>query len=181
LTGLRSISTYQYWGGWHIWCHHKQLIAGEMTSHLVAWNQIKYSLEDKTLVTSNSKKFLLTTLMDLDNLIKWTIHLWDCREKFDNNISKIYYVSSNQTRKNKTRRFMVIILWFSLTKYQTITFIMYGSDCATITLRWLHQLLMVGANKYVIICSTFPGTNYPKLCILHFCHIYRSNAKTQET
>ncbi len=86
-----------------------------------------------------------------------------------------YHVCSRQTETNTTRMTVVITLWVSLTKYQTINFIM--NSCEWLPLlpidfissqQWVYNDLLKVLGKQVY-----------KICVLSFCCISRSNVKTQ--
>lgn len=66
-----------------------------------------------------------------------------------------------------------------ITKYQTITFLMNGSDKEPLTLQLPLTLRLpyVHVDKFGIICSDCKANNYPKVSVLGFCCNSRRNGK----
>ncbi len=81
---------------------------------------------------------------------------------------------SSQNKRNKTRMSMVIALWASLTKYQTITFIWLP-----VTSCHYLQLTSSAPTAHVDNCPIklldFQPKEHTKFCILAFTHNCRSN------
>jgi hypothetical protein len=50
---------------------------------------------------------------------------------------------------------------------------------AAITPHWLLQLSTVSIQKSMIVRSKFQTSNCTNICILSFCHIFRSNRNTK--
>jgi hypothetical protein len=71
------------------------------------------------------------------NLSDIKVCLWDCRE------------NSSKTKTNTTRMGVAITLWMSITKCETIPFIINSSNKLPWLPHWLHQLSMWGVFKSV--------------------------------
>ncbi len=52
---------------------------------------------------------------------------------------------------------------------------------AAITSTALHQLLAVGVEKHIMVCSKLKVNDYTKIFALSFCHISRSDKKIQSS
>jgi hypothetical protein len=67
-----------------------------------------------------------------------------------------------------------ITLSVSLTKYETITFIMHLAATNSHMCPLISSLSTVGVDKCIIICQKSRANYYTHICILSFCHILGS-------
>ncbi len=101
------------------------------------------------------------------------VYMYEIAEENSQHLKVTRKIKNNTTHING-----VITLWVSLTKYQTITFIM-TSWSAAMTPHWLYQLPMVGTDKYQknlpkISCKPLYKHLHPEFSIYFGC-----NRKTQ--
>ncbi len=108
------------------------------------------------------------------------IYAYKIAQKFCNSTLKVTVVSefwSNQNKHDKNK-----------CDNNLMRVIHKAGDChlhhkwqwlAAITPHWLLQLWTVSVQKCMIVRSKFQTSNCTNICILSFCHIFRSNRSTK--